>query len=266
MHLLHFTTRRLLSLHAEGLLHGSEAARVDARIASCASCRREFEGLAAVVRTLRADDALRAEPPIPTGALAARIRARLREESAAPLVAAAAEPSRAFAFGAAGVAVLALALLARQSTRPTPPDDAARGVSIGAPAAPDDEAAFYERLEREQVRVSAARYLAEAQDVLVHVAALSDDCLQHDASEHGSLSREAEKSRDLLLLRAHLTPEHQESLAAARSVIEDVEGVLREVAELPRCTRREELDAIRRSLDRKKLLMKIDLVSQELAG
>jgi hypothetical protein len=248
---------------------------VDERIASCAPCRRQFEALRSVVRVLDADDARRAEMPIPTGALASRVRARLRETAANPgaAVPARRSASPALAFAAMGALALGVAFVSRQSGAPSQPGGSAdtRTVAAEPVSVADDEAAFLERLEREQVRQSAVRYLADAQDVLVHVAGLPDDCADPghghvSAAVQQGLSHEAERSRALLLRRARLAPEQNASLAAARSVIADVEGVLRQVAELPRCTRREDLDAIRESLDRKRLLMKIDLVSQELAG
>lgn len=274
MHLLHFTSRRRIALHAEGLLVSSEAARTDERIAACGACRRDFEALRAVVRLLEGDEARSLEAPISSGAMASRVRARLRESADSTLTASP-RPRTALSSAAALAAVGAAAVLvgiglaSLRSDSSAPAETTTVSVAFEPVQVADDEAAFLERLEREQVRVSAARYLSDAQDVLVHVAALSDDCAdprhRHDGAD-GGLSHEAERSRALLMRRARLAPEQHASLAAARSVIADVEGVLRQVAELPRCTRREDLDAIRESLDRKRLLMKIDLVSQELAG
>jgi hypothetical protein len=48
--------------------------------------------------------------------------------------------------------------------------------------------------------------------------------------------------------------------------MEEVEGVLQQVADLPQCTRRTDVDAIARKVDRRNLLMKIDMVTQELAA
>jgi C4-type Zn-finger protein len=80
------------------------------------------------------------------------------------------------------------------------------------------------------------------------------------------VQREAQTSRSLLKRRAALVSDPGGTLAAAQGVMEEVEGVLQQVAELPHCTRRTDVDAIARKVDRKHLLMKIDLVSQELAA
>ena len=55
-------------------------------------------------------------------------------------------------------------------------------------------------------------------------------------------------------------------MAAARNVLEDVERTLRDVAALDPCADPEALLTLRRDLTRGQLLMKIDLVSQELMG
>ena len=46
---------------------------------------------------------------------------------------------------------------------------------------------------------------------------------------------------------------------AARPLLDDVEGLLREVAALPACARADSLDAIHRQMERRNVLMKIDL-------
>jgi hypothetical protein len=127
-----------------------------------------------------------------------------------------------------------------------------------------EDAAFYERLEKSQRRASAARYLAEAQDVLVQVTAAAD-CLD-SPSDSVDVTREARTSRSLLTRRAALVSGSEGELVSAQGVMEEVEGLLQQVADLPQCTKRTEVDAIARVVDRRHLLMKMDLVAQELAA
>ncbi len=127
-----------------------------------------------------------------------------------------------------------------------------------------NDIAFYERLEKTHVRANAVRYLAEAQDVLIQVTAAAD--CPDSPRDSVDVRREAQTSRSLLKRRAALVSGSEGTLVAAQGVMEEVEGVLQQVAELPHCTRRTDVDAIARKVDRKHLLMKIDLVSQELAA
>jgi hypothetical protein len=55
-------------------------------------------------------------------------------------------------------------------------------------------------------------------------------------------------------------------VASVRPVLEDVDLVLREVAELPACARAPELGSIQQRIDERRLLFKIPLMTQELVG
>jgi hypothetical protein len=57
-----------------------------------------------------------------------------------------------------------------------------------------------------------------------------------------------------------------DEVASAQPLLDDVEGLLREVAALPECVRADSLDAIHRQMERRKVLMKIDLLTRELRG
>jgi hypothetical protein len=162
------------------------------------------------------------------------------------------------------VGVLALGgVLATRSSAPGGASGVITPLSSSADTAMND-AAFYERLEKTHTRATAARYLAEAQDVLIQVRAAAD--CPDSPKDSVDVAAEARTSRRLLERRAALVSGSQGSLLAAQGVMEEVEGVLQKVAELPKCTRRKDVDAIARSVDQKKLLMKIDLVAQELVA
>jgi hypothetical protein len=168
--------------------------------------------------------------------------------------------------GALGLVAIGLAagLLATRVSAP-PGEGISVPTSLEGPGETSlNDIAFYERLERTHVRANAVRYLAEAQDVLIQVTAAAD--CPDSPRDSVDVGREAQTSRSLLKRRAALISGSEGTLVAAQGVMEEVEGVLQQVAELPHCTRRTDVDAIARKVDRKHLLMKIDLVSQELAA
>jgi len=55
-------------------------------------------------------------------------------------------------------------------------------------------------------------------------------------------------------------------VVSARDVLDDVEEMLRQVAALDPCARPQDLEAIRGEIARRRLLMKIDLMTRELQG
>jgi hypothetical protein len=77
---------------------------------------------------------------------------------------------------------------------------------------------------------------------------------------------EARRSRELLARRSLLVELDSESTPQAQDLLDDVEQVLRDVAALEACARRHDLDAIHRDVSRRRLLMKIDLMTRELQG
>ncbi len=274
MNLGHLIYRDRVGLLAAGVLDPVEAAKVSGHVANCPTCRLELDVLKRTAEALRADAAFERPLPISSEALRTRVLARIH---ASPQSAPAAPAfSFATAFSAAalvGVGLLAGILATRMMT-PVPADISVVAVDPEAGAAdttvPDttvtdttvNDAAFYERLENTQVRANAARYLADAQDILVQVRDAAD-CLE-SSQDSVDVAREAQTSRKLLRRRAALVSGSGETLMAARGVLEEVEGLLQQVADLPQCTRRSDVDAIARKVDSKNLLMKIDLVAQEL--
>ena len=113
-------------------------------------------------------------------------------------------------------------------------------------------------------RQQAARYLSDAQDVLVTVAGPPERC--HRAHERVDVAQEARRSRELLARRTLLLDLEEPEVASASPVLEEVEHLLREVAALESCVRQGELDALEREIVRRRLLMRIDLATQELLG
>jgi hypothetical protein len=250
--------RRRTSLLALGALAGREADEARAHVDGCADCAEELARLRQALELSALDPVRTAEPPLGLPALLARVNARLDESAAAkPRLGGRAAwllPAGALA------AVLAVLLLLRP---PQPPPTAPSTPAVVAPAqvaVPED---ILGRMERTVTRAQTARYLDEAQDLLLTVAAPRPCARQ---SRRVDVEQEAERSRELLARRALLVGTSGQDVASARPVLRDVEYVLREVASLPSCARERDLQAIQREVSRRNLLMKIDLMTRELKG
>jgi hypothetical protein len=57
-----------------------------------------------------------------------------------------------------------------------------------------------------------------------------------------------------------------EAVASAQGVLDDVELALREVAELPSCVHRSDVEHVRQQVEKRQLLMRIRLMTRELEG
>lgn len=249
--LFHAPHRRATALLAADALAGAERDRALLHLRGCAACRAEHEALAAALRAVPRDEHLWSEPPLPAGALAARVLARVDERARAPR-----QPRWRLA-AASVVASVALALMMMQ-TAPAPAPAA-----VTAPAAASLSPELLRRIEGNLAREQAARYLTDAQDLLVAVAT-PIDCER--PGETLDLSDEAERSRALLERRALLVDIEHDAVAGARPLMDDVSDVLREVAALPSCVRRSELRLVQDEIRRRRLIMKADLLARELQG
>jgi hypothetical protein len=262
MRLLHGRWRRRVLAAAAGTADAAQRARVEAHLEGCAACRAEHEALGRVVGLFSRDPVRDADAPVPFAALRTRVLARLDalepEDGAARR-----RPVLGWAAAAAAAAAVAATVLWPRTTHapapggpPSPPAVAGRGEA-------QEEEEFVRHMERVVAREQAARYLGEAGDVLVTVAARPRRCRKgHD---HVDVGEEAQRSRELLARRSLLDVD-EAAVASARPVLDDVEQVLREVASLESCARRHDLRAINRQVERSRLLLKIDLMTRELQG
>jgi hypothetical protein len=261
MRLWHGRWRRGVIALVAGTLDDARRAGVLAHLDTCAECRAERLALQATIDVFSADPLRVAEPPLALAALQTRVRARIGAADAVS-----APPSRRPAVGwttaAAAAAVLALvALWPRTIQAPAPAVVASPAAVATSAENPDEE--FVRHLERVAAREQAARYLGEAGDVLVTVAARPRRCRKgHD---HVDIGEEAQRSRELLARRSLLDVDPA-AVAGAQPVLDDVEQVLREVASLESCARRHDLQVINQQIERSRLLLKIDLTTRELLG
>lgn len=252
----HERQRERVSLLAAGALAGRERRTALAHVDSCAECRQELDRLREALDLLAGDPVRDADPPIPLGALVARVNARLAEEKPRSLRWAGWISGPRWALlplGAAAVAAFAVLLL------PAPP--------VTAPGPPpaiavSDEA--LDRLERNVSREQTARYLNDAGDVLRSVAATPEDCDRR--KERVDVGQASARSRELLARRALLLESGAQAVASVRPVLDDVEQALREVASLESCVRRRDIERVRDDVERSRLLMRIRLMTRELEG
>jgi hypothetical protein len=250
--LAHRRNRRRLALLAAGVLEEREREEALAHASACARCGEELAELRQLVAALESDEPRAAEPGVPVAVVVHRVR---REVEAA-LVPKGRPRVWLVALPAAAALLAAVLLVPELVSRRRPAAPAATPETVGTSEALD-------RLERHLAREHAARYLAEAGDVLVAVAATAHDCER--GADRLDVGEAPERSRELLARRAIVDADRQ-AIASARDVLDDVELALREVAELPACVRRRDIERVRREVDERQLLMRIQLLSRELEG
>jgi hypothetical protein len=257
--LAHLRRRRLLPLLAEGLLEGREREEALAHAAACERCRRELAELQAVVGVLAADPVRTARPPVPVEVLVRRVEREV-ESRLAP------RPRWwRVALPAAAAALAALVVVPRAVERLRPrPAPVTAAVAAADPAAAASSAAALVRLERNVAREHAAHYLSEARDVLVSVASTGADWDREE--QLLDVGEAPDRSRDLLARRVLLVERDADAVASARAVLDDVDIALREVADLPSCVRRRDVERVRQQVERRQLLMRIRLMTRELEG
>lgn len=265
MSLWHGRHARRTSLLASGALEGRERERALDHLARCPRCRHDHAQTLALVTVLTADPLRSAEPELAPAALLGRIERELARRAAPAETRTRATTQRwlvalpALAAVFALVAVLPILLeRLRQPAAPArasiPPPEATTLVSEDA----------LRRIERNLAREHAARYLNEAGEVIVAVAASAADCEQ--ANGRLDVGQAPERSRQLLEKRRVLVEAGGEAVASARGVLNDVEMALRDVAGLPSCVRASDVERLRRQVDRRQLLMRIRLMTRELEG
>jgi hypothetical protein len=259
----HGRWRRRVALLAYGALDEGERAATEVHLRACAPCARERDELARL-RVL-IDGAALPAPPVALETLEARVWARLAAPAPAPPRPWASRPwvrVGAPLAAAAAVAVASWAVLGGRAGTPTAPASPEVVAVAETDAGPGGDEVL-RRMERLLAREQAARYLNEAQDVLVTVTAGPSPCPKGLARVE--VEDEARRrSRALLARRASLAG--PADVASAEPVLAEVEQMLREVADLPSCVRPGRLQALQREVGRRRLLMKIDLMTRELQG
>jgi len=256
----HVRLRRRVSLLASGVLEGRERAATLAHLETCPRCRSEHDELRAVVAAMESDPLREADLPVPLALLVGRVEREV-ERALVPR----GRPRWWLVALPAAAAILAVAVLVPAIVgRVRPAPEAARATIPPAEAGPLVTEDAVARIERNLAREHAARYLSEAGEVLVSVAATGANCDR--AEERLDVGQAPERSRELLEQRALVVRHGGEAVATARGVLDDVEMALREVADLPSCVKRRDVERVRQEVERRQLLMRIRLMTRELEG
>jgi hypothetical protein len=213
-----------------------------------------------------------AEPELPLPVLVALVNQRIDRTVTSPR---AVWGWRLVALPVAAAAALLGWLVVPPAVRLFRPAAPPQSASLAAGETPLVSDVALARLERNVAREQAVRYLADAQDVLVNVAASPRDCEREAPSTLApapaaegrvDLVAESRRSRELLARRTLLVEADEAAVVSARPVLEDVEEMLREVASLEACTRPRDLARLREEMEKRQLLMKMRLMQRELAG
>jgi hypothetical protein len=259
----HLLARGLVGPLAAGVLEGEERERARRHVERCARCRAEHDALVELVAAIESDPLRGAGPDVPARVFVAQVERAVDRALLAP------RPRRsrwlAVALPAAAAAVAAASLLGPAAVSRLRPVPAATLAPIPRP--PADTKGTEEalaRIEHALAREHAARYLADASDVLVAVAASAADCDR--AEDRLDMGEAPERSRALLERRRLVVDSEGEAVASARGVLDDVELALREVSSLPSCVRRRDVERLRREVEDRQLLMRIRLMTRELEG
>jgi hypothetical protein len=271
----HLRLRRSVTLLAAGAIAGAEGEAARRHLERCPRCRADHGEIVALLARFDADSVRDAEPGLPLPVLVQLVNARITRSLTSPKAVAG---WRLLALPVAVAAALAAWVVVPPVVRHFRPGVDAKIASVTpgtdakgeAPMVSDDAMA---RLERNVAREQAVRYLADAQDVLVNVAASPRDCDRPPpatlvAAPGGGLDLAAEsrRSRELLARRTLLVEADEAAVVSARPVLEDVEQMLREVASLEACTRPRDLARLREEMEKRQLLMKMRLMQRELQG
>ena len=266
MTLAHLRLRRRVSLLAAGLIEGREREETLAHLETCARCRADREALASVVAEMERDPLRTAEPGIEAAVLAARV-ARAVEHARVP----GGRPRWWLVALPAAAALAAVALMVPSLVGKLEPKPRAARVTIPQHVTiPQSEASSLmseealARIERNLAREQAARYLNQAGEVLVTVAASGADCDRPE--DKLDVGEAPERSRELLEKRKLVVDAGGEAVASARGVLNDVELALRQVAELPSCVKRRDVEQVQKDVEARQLLMRIRLMTRELEG
>lgn len=272
-------TGSLIDLHY-GLLDPDQERACRAHLAGCADCSAELEDLSRLSGALRADEAFPSEPEVDWDAFARTTVKRAmggRHRLLAPLTDLQArwrEPwgerlsfqaAPAWAAAASLVVFLSLGVIAYNSlpflmfTGPDSQTSTVAGGGAGVLVPP----ANLDNLTVNLARNNTAQYLKETRAVLVTLLDVNIEC----DKDKVDISAERAKATELLRRQRLIASElHRLPLARAQDVCDELEKLLLEVASLGDCTKDEEIRTLRDVVEKRQILVRMEILSQELAA
>ena len=265
----------LLPLHFYSGLETSQRLRLEAHLSACAGCSAAWEETRSALAAVGSGAAFPREAEVDWDDFARRTVARARAAEAAPRFAAARRHPFAFGGLLAAAASILLVVALRLVPAPGPsapraiPSAAGTGVSSpsgtggGEEAVVAAEAATY--LEAGTARRAAARSLRDGRALLLDVLEAPVRCRRGD--DHFDLAVERARSRDLVrrlaVQKRSLEAPGDQRLAAMLGALSDL---LMEVAEMDDCAQAAQLAALRESIQRRQMLLRLDLMTREADG
>lgn len=266
-----------LAAYVYGDLAAAEVRDLDEHLEACAGCREELRGLQRA--SLRLGDGLLfpRESEVDWQAFTRATVQRARGFKAAPGaaekrvprlidVSAIWRPIRivpAWAAAAASFLILFGTALGTWGLLSRGPDEERANVIAEAAEEPSARIpdAMLADIEESSARNGTQRYLAESRALLVSLLATPIRC----ENDEIDIRQERQKSIELLR-RQRLIADSLEQLPLARAqdVCRDLEELLLEVASLSDCARGDQIGEIRRLVESRRLLLRLELVSDEM--
>jgi len=259
-----------------GLLDGPQAEACRRHLEGCPACSAEWRRLDRMMTALTPETVFPRENEVDWDGFARRTIARATAARPGLLTRLAAfaprwSPGMAPAWAAAAVLLVVVSVTVLLLDRPPTGPEVATGPAVPLSTSHDnggdDDSVFMsepniDHLTVNLARENTARYLTETRSVLVTLLDVNIHC------EKGKVDISAERAKATELLRRQrlIAAElHRLPLARAKDVCGDLERLLLEISSLADCTRDDEIQTLRDVVDKRQILVRMELLSQELA-
>jgi hypothetical protein len=254
----------LLPLHFYSGLETAQRVRLEAHLSACAECAAAWEETRAALAAVDSGAAFPREADVDWEEFAARTVARARAAAGRGVRLPFPARRRIAAWGLLAAAASILLVVALRIVPAPPPAAPVASLPQGAPsgedaAVPAETTAY---LEAGVARRAAARSLRDGRALLLDLLEAPVRCRREDG--HFDVAVERARSRELLRRlavqrRALENPEDQR-LSAVLGALSDL---LLDVAEMDDCADGPQLRALKEAIERRQVLLRIDLMARE---
>ena len=258
-----------------------ETRALETHLESCEGCREELRGLQRAALSLSAAETFARESEVDWDAFATATVNRARGFRAADALSRG--PGRIPGVGAwidqirrapgwaaaaagllllAGVAVGAFGALSLRPAREIPMAMVGAGMPAGEIVPALLPQSMLDDMEAFSARAGTKRYLADSRAMLVSLLGSPIRCSKDDVDIRDERTRSLQLIRRQRLLAEEL---QQLPLSRAQDVCRDLERLLLEIASLNDCARAEQILELRELVQKRQLLLRIDLLADEMA-